>query len=47
MDKLRRDGSISAPGFMDPEGIVIFHTAARIMFKKTFKGDEGGKGAES
>jgi hypothetical protein len=39
-------GSIAANGFMDPEGIVIYHEAARIMFKKTFKKDEGGKGQE-
>jgi hypothetical protein len=25
---------------MDPEGIVIFHTAANMAFKKTLKKDE-------
>jgi hypothetical protein len=29
---------------MDPEGIVIFHTASGQLFKKTLKDDEGGKG---
>ena len=37
-------GSLAAPGFMKPEGVVIYHTAANIMFKKTFKNDEKGKG---
>lgn len=34
-------GSVAAPGFMAPEGIVIYHTAAGMYFKKTFKNDEG------
>ena len=33
--------SHAAPGFREPEGIVIYHEAARIMFKKTFKNDAG------
>ncbi len=41
---LRELGSLAAPGFMNPEGIMIFHTAANSYFKKTFKGDEKGKG---
>lgn len=36
-------GSIAAPGFMNPEGVVVYHTAARQMFKWTFVGDEAGK----
>lgn len=38
-----RGGSVAAPGFMDPEGIVIFHTAANAMFKVTLKNDEQPK----
>lgn len=37
---LSSDGSSAAPGFMDPEGVVVFHVAAGIGFKKTIKGDE-------
>lgn len=44
--RLRNQGSVAAPGFMKPEGIVIYHTAARSMFKVTIEGDEGGKGRE-
>lgn len=43
---LRDKGSIAAPGFMEPEGIVIYQTAGRIYFKKTIKGDEEGKHAD-
>ncbi len=45
MLKLGRDGSVAAPGFMKPEGIVIWHSAARVAFKKTFEHDEKGKEA--
>lgn len=41
---LKEKGSYAAPGFMDPEGIVIYHTAAQVGFKKTIKGDESPKG---
>lgn len=44
MDGLARTGSIAAPGFMNPEGIVIFHTGRSVLFKKTFEGDDEGKG---
>jgi hypothetical protein len=37
---LEEKGSVAAPGFMKPEGIVIFHTAANLYFKKTLEKDE-------
>lgn len=37
-------GSLAAPGFMDPEGIVVFHVAGNVLFKKTIHGDEKPKG---
>lgn len=40
---LQVNGSKAAPGFMDPEGIVIFHTAGQVGFKKTIKNDESPK----
>jgi hypothetical protein len=40
LNDLEKHGSIAAPGFMNPEGIVIYHTAANICFKKTIKDDE-------
>lgn len=39
-------GSKAAPGYMKPEGIVIWHTAARTMFKVTLEGDEKPKGSK-
>lgn len=44
MTLLGGTGSQAAPGFMNPEGVVIYHEAARILFKKTFENDESGKG---
>ncbi len=37
---LRTTGSVAAPGFMKPEGVIIYHTAARMFFKKTLEKDE-------
>lgn len=37
---LSEDGSHAAPGFDDPEGIVVYHSAARSSFKVTFDQDE-------
>lgn len=33
-------GSRAAPGFMNPEGVVVFHLAGRVGFKKTLHKDE-------
>jgi hypothetical protein len=38
-------GSKAAPGFMKPEGIVVFHVAGNVGFKKTIEKDEEPKGA--
>jgi hypothetical protein len=40
LESLRRCGSAAAPGFMNPEGIVVFHIAGRVGFKKTIHKDE-------
>jgi hypothetical protein len=40
---LRIDGSLAAPGYMNPEGVVVFHVAGGVAFKKTL-GDDGHKG---
>ena len=40
---LKETGSMAAPGYNNPEGVVIWHEAARCLFKKTFKSDEKGK----
>jgi len=43
MDSLLKRGSSASIEFMRPEGIVIYHTAAHIEFKKTFEKDGLGK----
>lgn len=42
---LRDFGSQASPGFMDPEGVVVFHVAGNYLFKKTIKGDDAPKSA--
>lgn len=37
---LRDRGSYAAPGFMKPEGVVVFHMAGNVGFKKTLEKDE-------
>lgn len=37
-------GSATVPGFMNPEGIVIYHTAANQLFKVTLENDGQPKG---
>jgi hypothetical protein len=37
---LAHGGSVAAPGFMNPEGIIVWHTAGNFGFKKTIKNDE-------
>ena len=43
LESLRVNGSKAAPGFMDPEGIVVYHTAANQYFKATCKDDNKPK----
>ena len=44
LDDLRTNGSRAAPGFMKPEGVVIFHPQGNVGFKKTIEKDEEWKG---
>jgi hypothetical protein len=37
-------GSSAAEGFNNPEGIIVYHVAGNLMFKKTIKDDESPKG---
>jgi hypothetical protein len=43
LSRLQVGGSVAAPGFTNPEGVIIYHTAANSMFKKTIAKDEEGK----
>ncbi len=44
LDNLGFYGSVVAPGWMRPEGIVIFHTHSNSLFKVTLEDDAKGKG---
>lgn len=52
MEALKNQGSEFGPqdhhglGFMNPEGVVMYHAPSRTSFKKTFDYDEQGKWAE-
>ena len=47
LESLAQYGSRAAPGFMKPEGVVIFHVQGRLYFKKTIEKDDSGKGYET
>ena len=40
---LKNNGSAASPGFAQPEGIVIFHVAGNVGFKKTIEKDSEPK----
>jgi hypothetical protein len=44
---LAANGSVAVPGFMDPEGVVIYHGASGQLFKVTINGDASPKGKAS
>lgn len=44
MQDLENNGSVASQRFMNPEGVVVFHSAGGYLFKKTFESDEKGKG---
>jgi hypothetical protein len=37
---LASQGSSAVPGFANPEGVVIFHTAGNVMFKRLIDNDD-------
>ena len=41
--RLLEHGSVAAPGFMDAEGIIVYHVAAQHYFKVTCKDDNKPK----
>lgn len=43
IEDLRTNGSKASPGFMRPEGIVVFHVAGNVGFKQTLEKDEQPK----
>jgi hypothetical protein len=43
LDGLRSLGSVAAPGFMTPEGVVVFHTSSGHLYKVTIEKDDVSK----
>lgn len=44
LHNLSINGSCAAPGYAKPEGVVVYHTAAKQLFKMTLEDDDAGKG---
>ena len=44
LEKLQKAGSVAAPGYMKPEGVVVYHTAAGSLFKVLLENDHLAKG---
>lgn len=45
LNKLKIDGSVAAPGFMDPEGIIVYHSMSRTCYKMTLDKNDEAKGS--
>lgn len=45
IDRLKTNGSVAVPGFMHPEGIVLFHETTGSLTKYTFDKNDESKGA--
>jgi hypothetical protein len=44
MARLRSEGSVAVPGFMNPEGVIVYHVASRSLYKVTCEKDDEWKG---
>jgi hypothetical protein len=47
LDYMKIHGSYASPGFMNPEGIVVFHIAGNFGFKKTIEKDSEPKSLQA
>lgn len=43
LKSLADGGSLAAPGFMKPEGVIVYHVATKTYFKRTIEKDDQGK----
>lgn len=41
--ELKSGGSVAAPGFMNPEGICVYHTQSKQVYKVTLDNNDKGK----
>lgn len=42
--RLVESGSVAAPGFMNPEGVIVYHSAINGVFKSLIENDDKPKG---
>lgn len=47
LERLKQEGSVASPGFMKPEGVIVYHVASRTLFKKTIEKDDEPKSKQS
>lgn len=45
VEELRQMGSVHVPGYKYPEGVVVYHTASRQLFKQLIENDDRPKTA--
>ena len=45
LNTLRLDGSVAAPGFKNAEGVIVYHSASKQVYKALIEGDDEPKGA--
>lgn len=41
--ELKQEGSYAAPGFMNPEGICVYHSQSKTVYKVTLDNNDAGK----
>jgi hypothetical protein len=44
LERLRTLGSVAVPGYMNPEGVIVYHGAAKQYFKVLLENDDTPKG---
>lgn len=44
LNRLAEGGSVAAPGFMRPEGVVVYHSPSRNLYKMTLDKNDQAKG---
>jgi hypothetical protein len=47
LEELRLGGSVAAPGFMKPEGVVAYHAQGNVLMKATLEKDGEYKGKQT
>lgn len=43
VERLKTGGSVASPYFMNPEGICVFHSQSRKVYKVTLDNNDRGK----